>query len=334
MQEIKKLIKRTIWIICILGMILVGCGKEDESTDDYNDSEKETGLYDELTEEQKEYLKRYYEFTDNHYEEMINKMTYETINSALQGTGFELYNKTSGVEVYGIEFKYSEDIDTLSYGKYYSTLQSFSDRKITLEEVYAIRSKDIHMKIDDFLEYSFISETVDANITRLLLEIDTLSNVYVCVEVKEDVSGIINMTAPYFLHRDETDIEFSVLYDKDTFEAYVFQEPYYSSEGKLVSYIKYNTVTNKSLVYAVKNITKEEIVINQSYAIYKLVDDEYKEIISYDSEVNEILGAYKKWEIPIQFATNDNQLDRGTYKIVFGKCKDGYLYEENDFIIE
>ena len=82
--------------ICLAAVIVSGCSDKGKSQKDSNPSGQDFVL----TEEQKNYLSDK-KGIGTAALELMNK---ESINWNLLGTGFELYNKTSGVETNGVEY--------------------------------------------------------------------------------------------------------------------------------------------------------------------------------------------------------------------------------------
>lgn len=82
--------------ICLAAVIISGCSDKGKGQKDSNPSGQDFVL----TEEQKNYLSDK-KGIGTAALELMNK---ESVNWNLLGTGFELYNKTSGVEINGVEY--------------------------------------------------------------------------------------------------------------------------------------------------------------------------------------------------------------------------------------
>lgn len=101
-----------------------------------------------LTEEQLEYLKNL-----NGDITGIEYVSEEGLNRMLLGTGMELYNPSSGVEVFGLEYDKKSGFDYLA--------ASDSDKKMTLSDVRKFRNKEKEMRIEDLTEYAYtVSEKI------------------------------------------------------------------------------------------------------------------------------------------------------------------------------
>ena len=81
-------------VLCCLALTLCSCSKK-------NDESAKDDVLKILSEEQKKYLNEEAGYTDD----ALKYMTKETINYYLLGSGLELYNKTKGVEKYGLTYE-------------------------------------------------------------------------------------------------------------------------------------------------------------------------------------------------------------------------------------
>lgn len=149
--------KKRILLLLATAVMMTGCGLKSGSTakseamspdDPMN---KPANLYESLSDEQKKYLEETFEYN----EEAINECSYESLNKKLLGTGLELYNQSSGVEVFGLEYKLDESVDKSLYGSYYINQECKSDKLITYDEALDIREKEKNMRLEDFLGYKY-----------------------------------------------------------------------------------------------------------------------------------------------------------------------------------
>lgn len=333
---IKIKIVSTIILGCVLGA--VGCAQKSENDKDVNTvlsvSENETGLFDILSEEQRDYLVTQMGYT----KEGINVMTYESINYKLLGTGLEIYNTSSGFEVNGVDYTYDEDVNTSEYGKYYSNIVKNNGKFISLEEVYRLRDKDINLRLDDFLSYDFICEEIGNGIYQYKLCIEDIENLYYLIEFTEDELGNVHIDAPYICYNEfgEKTYTFSAMYDRDDLEIFIYDEPQFSYEGKLITDIVYSSVTYKSLVIQVKNYSDDDYILNETYSIYRKEGGEYVKLdeFSYVAESEETLKSKTGSNVPIRFGNDEEKLEIGEYRINFGINEGGYVYKEMEFTIE
>lgn len=146
-----------------------GCKKDENTTETKNQNEFETGFYSQLDEEQKNYMERL-----EYNEASVNDISYDALNYYFIGTGLELYNKTSGVETKGVEYKYPQSVSEEEYGKYYRELTSTTTNQITLEDAVNIRNKDEAMTVEDFLLYSFVKLNKEEGLYTMLLKLTLL----------------------------------------------------------------------------------------------------------------------------------------------------------------
>ena len=140
---------KTIGAVALAAVMLTACAKT-ATTDNGAQNETKAAAV-ELSAEQLDYLTTQAGLT----EDSIALMDYEAINWHLLGTGMELYNKSSGVEVNGITYKNESGTD-------YINAVSESEEPITLDEVYAIRDKEADIRLEDFMKYSFEIKVINA----------------------------------------------------------------------------------------------------------------------------------------------------------------------------
>ncbi|MCM1308589.1 MAG: hypothetical protein NC223_08325, partial [Butyrivibrio sp.] len=217
-----------------------------------------TPILDILSEEQIKYLTEKLFFTTD----AISDMSYEDVNYQLQGTGLELYNPTSGVEINGLDYTVDEEID-------YKNLESKADKKITYEEAYAIRLKEKEMRAEDFLEYEFIRKSDKENVHLFFIPLEGYEDTYVRFSIKTEGCNI-HMSTPHFFHSKSLSVgnTFSILYDTLLFEDY-YKDNKYTNEGDVLIGIRYNSVTPTSLILNVHNFTQKKFKCGKSFKIYK-----------------------------------------------------------------
>jgi hypothetical protein len=317
---------KVLLLISILCILLTGCGGK--KVVDYEDIPEETGWYDTLTKEQKDYLIDECGFT----QDWINLMSYENINSNLLGTGLELYNPSSGVEVNGIYYTYGEEVPKDLYGKYYVTLKNTSEIEITLEEAIEIRNKEKNIRLEDFLKYKFEIEEGFEGSNMFYFPIEGYEDCDVAMKVVEDKEGNVRMLRPLIEHKG---CVFSLIYDVELFKAYANTKPNYSYDDKVITVLQPTSVTPKSMLIKLYNYSNDDITIDASFKLYKFKEDNYVELTEYAYECEEvwITKARNYSEIPIQFAKENTALQAGKYKIIIGKDEKNTLYKEVEFTI-
>ena len=137
-------------------LVLTACeskdnnSKKDIEIKDTKESVSTSDNYKMLTNQQKEYLS-----SIGFEEDSINKMSYESVNYYLLGTGFELYNQSSGVEIFGISYKLTdkekkqiEDYQNDDGKTFHKDL-----KKITYKEAENIRGREKKIRLSHFLKY-------------------------------------------------------------------------------------------------------------------------------------------------------------------------------------
>ena len=118
--------------ICLAAVIISGCSDKGKSQKDSNPSGQDFVL----TEEQKNYLSDK-KGIGTAALELMNK---ESINWNLLGTGFELYNKTSGVETKAEEYR-----------KLQAPISGYDDTYLTI--FFKVSDNKVFMKVP-YIEYS------------------------------------------------------------------------------------------------------------------------------------------------------------------------------------
>ena len=298
-----------------------GCGQKKTETTTTADTQKEIPMYDQLTDEQKEYLEK-----DQMMEvESINNSSYEMINWTLLGTGLELYNPSSGVEKMGLRYE-TDQLDLTRSGT----------ELITWDDLYEIRLKEKEMRIEDFQEYvceikPIDKETDDGTGYELLAPMKEYKNTYARVYFYVDGTKVF-MKFPHLFcdDGDGTGNVFSVLYNQALREAFFEQEPY-SYDGKLVVGLQYTSLTDHSAVIEMYNSTDKDVKVVDDLTIYRIDDTDSSkktEVCSIKGEKTETLDKYSFTIRPITFFDNGKKLEPGRYLLVYGKNKAGYAYKE------
>ncbi len=103
--------KINLVVLFLLVVVLTACGKSSsDNNSETKTTNEEASLLDMLSEEQLDYLTQEEQLT----EDAIKLMDYESVNWYLLGTGLELYNKSSGVEKFGITYDNSNGVDYIN----------------------------------------------------------------------------------------------------------------------------------------------------------------------------------------------------------------------------
>ena len=125
----------------------------------------------------------------------------EDLNRMLLGTGMEIYNPSSGVEVFGLEYNKKSGFDYLA--------ASDSNKKMTLSDVRKFRNKEKEMRIEDLTEYAYtVSEKTlnNSGEKSIIYELDApitdYENTYMKIwfEIKDDK---IKMQVPQLIYRND-----------------------------------------------------------------------------------------------------------------------------------
>ncbi|MBD5157417.1 MAG: hypothetical protein HDT13_07280 [Butyrivibrio sp.] len=164
--------KYCVILLAVLAIVFTSCTKNNTNT---GGGEETTPILDILSDEQIEYLTEKLLFTMD----AISDMSYEGVNYQLLGTGLELYNPTSGIEVNGLDYTLDKEPD-------YENIKSGSDRRITYDEAYSIRLKENDMRAEDFLEYEFICESEKENVYMFFIPLEDYEDTYVRFSVRTD----------------------------------------------------------------------------------------------------------------------------------------------------
>lgn len=337
---------RGVGIVCLIALTLVGCASAKTETETVTETQlanKENSqevmgaqLYDSLTEEQKEFLTEEQQMSV----EQINGMSYEAVNAELLGTGFELYNQSSGVERYGLTYSI-DSVEEIPSKGYYISFPCDSNEEITYEQLLQIRLKEKDMRIEDFMKYKYeiTPRKDDKNGYDMMLPLAGYPDTYVILSFREKDDGTVKMKTPYmeYFYSDEKEEGwvFSILYGQDWFKAFYENEDY-SLDGKVVCGIQYTSVTDHSLVIRVSNWTDQPLKVNPSFQLYKADKGEEILLSDYtcetDEEQEQKLCSFSIY--PVDLTGENPPLEPGSYRIKYGKNTAGYVYCELDFEVE
>lgn len=303
---------KTIGAVALAAVMLTACAKT-ATTDNGAQNETKAAAV-ELSAEQLDYLTTQAGLT----EDSIALMDYEAINWHLLGTGMELYNKSSGVEVNGITYKNESGTD-------YINAVSESEEPITLDEVYAIRDKEADIRLEDFMKYSFEIKVINAEdgTYAMYVPVKDYENTYVVTAFKESDDGTVKLKVPFlsYVSSDGTNNTFSIDYDKALFDTF-YENGDYSIDGKLFYGIQYSSVTDKSLVLQVFNNIDEEVSIGKGFKIYKLNGTDKELVVEDEHEIGQAVSKSSWGTRPISFGEGKT-LSAGSYIIEFGDDKTG-----------
>lgn len=289
---------------------VVNSGSENE--------ESETSIYDTLTEKQKNYLSDVLLYS----EDAINMMEYESINWELLGTGFELYNQSSGLEKFGTTYKEETVISDVSN----------SDKLITISEAKDIRMKGTDIRLEDFADYKYeLTKREEGGEAYFMdLPIVEYEDTYVRIAFKRE-NGNVVMKAPNLIYKNEdSNYVFSLLYNEASIKQFFEKEPKYTLDDKMFMDIQYSSVTDNSLVIEWWNWSEEEYILSESYELYEVTEEGEKLIDSYEGKESDILASTFSISA-VKFNEGITLSEGTTYMIKYGKNKEGYLYEEMTF---
>lgn len=253
--------KSIIFIAAIIFAIcFTACGNSGEK----NTQTETTTNGIKLTEEQLEYLKKLRSDITG-----IEYVSEEDLNRMLLGTGMEIYNPSSGVEVFGLEYNKKSGFDYLA--------ASDSNKKMTLSDVRKFRNKEKEMRIEDLTEYAYtVSEKTlnNSGEKSIIYELDApitdYENTYMKIwfEIKDDK---IKMQVPQLIYRNEADgktTAFSINYNPMPIESF-FENNDYSFENKMIVSVQYSSPRKKSIVLNAINWTDYDYHFNGTCDIYK-----------------------------------------------------------------
>lgn len=304
--------KYCVILLTLLALAFTACAKNGANT---GGEAETTPILDMLSEEQLEYLTEKLFFTTD----AISDMSYEGVNYQLLGTGLELYNPTSGVEVNGLDYTADKEID-------FENLKPESGKKITYEEAYAIRLKEKDMRAEDFLKYEFLCTKEKENVYRFMVPLEDYDEAYVEFSVRTDGLNI-HMSTPHFTHTNDPSVltgsGFSILYDTVFFKDF-FKDDKHTNEGSLLIDIRYNSATPTSIVLIVYNGTSKKFTCNKSFNIYKGEGDgkELLEEFSVKTKEKLVMAKGISGSLYLTFGS-DRGLEPGIYTIEL----DGGIFE-------
>lgn len=286
-----------------------------------------------LTEEQLEYLKNL-----NGDITGIEYLSEEGLNRMLLGTGMELYNPSSGVEVFGLEYDKKSGFDYLA--------ASDSDKKMTLSDVRKFRNKEKEMRIEDLTEYAYtVSEKIlnNSGEKSIIYELDApvadYENTYMKIwfEIKDDK---INMQAPQLVYKNEADgktTAFSINYNPMPIETF-FENNDYSFENKMIVSVQYSSPRKKSIVLNAINWTDYDYHFSGTCDIYKADSDgNKKEKVTTGTYATMTVGGnnserYTGWQY--FDVTFEDELPSGDYIIEVEADGENKLVKDLHFTIE
>lgn len=289
----EEVILKKIFALIMVAALFTGCASNTTTINSTNENN-----YSILDSKQIEYLTETALIT----KERLEKMSYESINWELLGTGLELYNKTSGVEINGI---------TYASDKTYVGTEKNNAKDITYEEVYKLREKDEKITLDDFAGYNYTVKDIKSGYV-MDIPIEGYEDSYVRVIYKVLEDGKISMKCPIWFYdgEGEDDYTFSILYDQALIEAF-YDNNDFSYEDKLIFWVQYTSVTDNTLVLAYWNYTDEDVEFTGNLNIKS---DE--EIVCNASAKAFIIEKMSGGIIPVQF---DKNLVEGKYTIGFNE---------------
>jgi len=317
----RKLIRLGVIFTCVL--TLCSCSEEGVDIHEKSWLGDDKGHYDILTEEQIAYLTEEQRYT----KDRLELMSYEAINWELRGTGLELYNQSSGIEVYGLSYVEEEPIATVSD----------SDELITFEEVVTIRKKGNDLRLNDFAKYKYtLIDKADSKSLRyeMHIPIEGYKDTYVEIiyDYDEADSRVINMKVPFVRYdcKNGSDAAFSILYDREDIIQFFENEPKYTDKDKVYIGVAYSTVTENSLVLSVNNNSSKDCKLIYKYELYEITSGEEKLIASAEGD-EYVLKSMWIYHEAIDFG-EDVKLEKGKkYLIKFGKNEKNYFYDEVEF---
>ncbi len=325
--------KRYIFFLFSVFIMISGCGIKSSTSSESmsNESTSDEKSSVDLTAEQRNYLIGEKCIS----EDTLSLLTEVELNFYLQGTGFELFNKSSGTEIKGIEYT----IDDKS-GTYYYSKKSSTDKRIDLAEAKRIRGKESDIRVDDFIEYEsemVITDETDSKTSYALhLPVSDYPNACIQVLFSESKSGLVKMSAPYMVYPyddDKSNSEryiFSLLYDDATIRAF-FSDEKPSLKGKVFGEVPVGCITENALALVCYNYSDKSVVYDKSYNLY-FVDDENKRLIASNENTSNIVikpSAYEVVSLPLD--NSDETLQHGRYILEYGSDEDGFFFGKTEF---
>ena len=292
--------KKILVLLFVTTLLLAGCNRKPN-----DESKEEKKAYNvELSEAQKKYLMNEQMIS----EDALKYMDREGINWNLLGTGLELYNPTSGVEVNGLKYKPAKGFDYKA--------NSSGTKLITIEEATDFRKLDEDMRIEKLADYKYTITPNPDKENGYFLEapVKGYDNFFfkIIFELNNDE---VYMKYVVFSHikGDQAQV-FSVLYDRYLMDAYL-ENNSYTMENKLICGIQYTSVTDKSLVLSIWNNTEKDYEFAENCVINRIVDGKTTEFVCNGKCSVRNIDANTAATIAVAF---DKTIMPGNYEIVFG----------------
>lgn len=306
--------KRLVGVIVMWLLVVVGCNNHSNDT---SSKEDDTSVWEILTDEQKNYFSDHLDYS----KDAIDLMSYEAANWYLLGTGLELYNQSTGEEMFGIQYREEQEIAS----------SSDSEKIISFQEVKNIRLKGKNIRLNDFVEYKYEVVKESDNEYTMKLPLSDYKETYVYICFSRDEKGFIDMNVPYICYMGGNPTRaFSILYEEDTMRAFFEDAPKCELDGKSFMGVQYSSVTDNSLVIYMRNWSDKKIKLSESYELYEITEDGEKLIASAEGEVSKLSeksGCFRS----VQLKENIKLIEGKRYLIKYGKNKKGYIYDELEF---
>lgn len=315
--------------LCFALTVCGGCAKEKEAenqTQETNEKKENaddtTSLYDTLSEEQREYLENELGFEKDE----IEKLSEEELNSYFQGTGLELYEKSSGVERNGVCYE-TEDVNLAAVGT----------EEMTWQQAYDIRLKDTEMRLDDFLAYACEVKqdeetTMDGNDTlayQLWVPLAGYENTFIRTAFSID-GTTVKMKAPYlyYANGEEDGKIYSLLYHTGLRDYFLETKDHEWTDKLLVGF-QCEYPIKESAAIEIFNKTEQDCVICDDFTLWKISDgNERTEVVKAANGEEKKLAAGEGSIRRLKFG---KELEQGSYVIGYGRDEDGYVYKELTF---
>ena len=305
-------------------------------------------LYDSLTTEQLEYLKDragYFWSVEGEdeksdvFQNFVKEMKYEDVNRNLLGTGMELYNPSSGVEVFGLTYQSPQK-------KSYATMKSTSTEEITCEKALEIRKKEKDMRLDDFMKYKFQIEKYEKDDLYFLnLPIKGYEDSYVRVPFSEKDNGEVHISCgPCIVWSKDCRIDkksfeygFSMIYSPVLLEVFITNPKhiFQSTDDKIYVTLEEYSVTDESLYLSLFGAPKNEEKHDTSFEVYEINNGKEKLIKKYIGR-KEKCGSKDYPQIQnvfVDLAFDGKKLFPGRYLLKYGNGDKKLLTTEFPFTV-
>ena len=332
--------RRIALCLMVLLSLFIGCASTTDkhvsnsyTADEQNSCEKNVDTVDvSLSKEQKEYLNKKMLISDS----VLSQLNDIQIQYYLLRSGLELYNKSSGIEVNGIEYNISD-----KSGEYYYNKHKSSSKRINMSQAQSIRLKGNDIRIDDYMFYEYSidkrSKKGDINNYSLDLKVEGYPNTTITILYSEE-SGKIKMLAP-FLHyvgssepQDEG-YSFSLLYDDSSINAFFEGGKNPGFKGKVYGEIPYGCYSEKALGLVIYNYDCKSYKYDCSYKLYKVASNKKELVAEYSgNNKDEVTISNESYEI-IKLPLDESKvsLGNGVYILDFGKKEPGFVSGEVQF---